>query len=121
MEKEYLAAIIALGVICALSGLMAWMTKYHPPRQINWLYGYRTSRSMRTPATWHEANHYFANYFWRISCTMPILAIVAYWTLGGSQAILVVLIGWVLVLIIGLVRTEKRLKLLFDEEGKARA
>ncbi|KAA9332194.1 SdpI family protein [Hymenobacter busanensis] len=120
MDKESIAPLIALAGICGLSLVIAWVTRYHPPRQINLLYGYRTTRSMRTPATWQEANTYFAHYFWRLSWTLPVLAATAYLLLGDARALVVLLAGWVLGLLIGVVRTERRLKRLFDDNGQPR-
>jgi uncharacterized membrane protein len=120
MSEDNSAAITAMAIICALSVLLAGLMKFRPPRHINWLYGYRTSRSMRTPATWHEANRYFANYFWRLTWVLPILAASAYLTVGGMPSILILLTGWILGLVIGLVLTENRLKKLFYAGGNPR-
>ncbi|RAK65708.1 SdpI family protein [Hymenobacter edaphi] len=120
MDKESVATGIALIVVCGLALLISWVTKYRPPRQINWLYGYRTARSMRTPAAWHEANTYFARYFWRLSLGLPVLAVAVYFLVDGVRALQVVLACWVLGLVVGAVRTERRLNQLFDDAGQLR-
>ncbi|GAB3831887.1 SdpI family protein [Hymenobacter jeollabukensis] len=120
MDKENVATVIALVVVCGLALLMGWVTKYRPPKQINWLYGYRTARSMRTPAAWHEANTYFARYFWRLSLGLPVLAVAVYLLAGGVRALQVVLACWVLGMVLGAVRTECRLKRLFDDANQLR-
>jgi uncharacterized membrane protein len=121
MDKENVATVVALVVVCGLALLMGWVTKYRPPRQINWLYGYRTTRSMRTPAAWQEANTYFARYFWRLSLALPPLAVAVYLLVDGVRALQVVLACWVLGMVIGAVRTERRLKRLFDDNGQPRS
>ncbi|MCC3158872.1 SdpI family protein [Hymenobacter sp. 15J16-1T3B] len=121
MDKEAVATGIALVVVCGLALLMAWVTKYRPPKHINWLYGYRTARSMRTPATWQEANSYFARYFWRLSWALLVLAVVAFLLIGGTHALQIVLACWVLGIAVGLVSTERRLQRLFDNKGQPKA
>lgn len=120
MDKENVATLIALVVVCNLALLMGWVTKYRPPKQINPLYGYRTTRSRRTPATWQEANTYFARYFWRLSLGLPLLAAVSWLLTGGVCALQVVLACWVLGMVVGAVRTERRLQRLFDDNGQLR-
>jgi len=36
--------------------LIGLRLRRNPPRDINWFYGYRTSRSMRSPEAWEYAN-----------------------------------------------------------------
>lgn len=39
--------------------------KKHPPKKINWAYGYRTKMSMKNEETWKFAHSYHANiWFW---------------------------------------------------------
>lgn len=120
MSKENLADLIALVVICGLSLLVAAVTRYRPPREINWLYGYRTARSMRTPEAWQEANQHFALYFWRLSWVMVGVATAAFLLIGGSWAVLLLVVFWVAGLLIGLIRTERHLQWRFDEQGQPR-
>ncbi|WP_400192084.1 SdpI family protein [Hymenobacter sp. B81] len=120
MSQESLAALITLLAICAISLLIAGVTKYRPPHAINLLYGYRTGRSMRTPATWQEANRYFAEYFWRLSCGLPALALGAFLLMRDGWAVALVLGGWILGLGIGVWQTERRLQRRFDEQGQPR-
>lgn len=44
-------------------GLLAISILYRmfPPKKINYLYGYRTKRSMQSQDTWNESNTYAAN------------------------------------------------------------
>ncbi|MFH6602884.1 SdpI family protein [Maribacter algicola] len=47
-------------MIAVVPGLLllplAWYYKEHPPKNINWLYGYRTKRSMANQEVWEYAN-----------------------------------------------------------------
>lgn len=121
MTKENLAAAIALAVLCGLTLLMGWLTKYRPPKEINWLYGYRTARSMRSPAAWQEANAHFARYFWRLSWLLPVVAVSLLLLIGGPPAVLTFLGVVVAGALVGLIRTERHLQRLFDGNGQPRA
>src|SRR5262245_36204434 len=48
--------------------VMAVVAMIFPPRRINWWYGYRTPRSMRSQAMWDDAN----------SLASPALALVGF-------------------------------------------
>jgi uncharacterized membrane protein len=121
MSTITLADALTLAAVCALSLLVAGFTRYRPPRHINLLYGYRTARSMRNAATWQEANRYFARYFWRLSWALPLVAAAAAALLGGRGALLVLLVVWIGGIVLGSVRTERQLQLLFDDEGQRRS
>lgn len=49
----------------------------HPPREINGIYGYRTSRSMASQETWDYAHAYFGKLWFIIGIIMLILCIPA--------------------------------------------
>ncbi len=59
MENDYLIWITlgTIGLIFWIGGL--YFEKY-PPKKINWLYGYRTKRSMRNIEVWTFAQAYVA-------------------------------------------------------------
>lgn len=44
-----------------LLSVVAFIFKFFPPRKINYLYGYRTSRSMKNTENWNLANKYSSN------------------------------------------------------------
>ncbi|RTQ50697.1 SdpI family protein [Hymenobacter gummosus] len=112
--------LLVLAAICGLMLLVAGLTRYRPPQQINWLYGYRTARSMRNAATWQAANSYFARYFWRLSWTLPVVATAAALLLGLPGALLILAVVLVAGLLFGAVRTERHLQHHFDEQGQLR-
>ena len=112
--------LLVLAAICGLLLLIAGIVRYRPPRQINWLYGYRTTRSMRNAATWQEANTYFARYFWRLSWALPVVTVAAVWLFGTAGALLVLSVVLVAGLLFGAIRTEQRLRRQFDDNGQLR-
>lgn len=46
-------ASILVPFVQSLIGLRMWR---NPPKKVNWVYGYRTSRSMKSPEAWDYAN-----------------------------------------------------------------
>jgi len=44
-----------------LLSVVAFIFKFFPPRKINYLYGYRTSSSMKNIENWNLANKYSSN------------------------------------------------------------
>lgn len=47
-----------------------------PPRTINWLYGYRTRRSMKNQETWDYAHCYCGRLWYRCGGAMLVLSII---------------------------------------------
>ncbi|MDE5596749.1 MAG: SdpI family protein [Lachnospiraceae bacterium] len=48
----------------------------NPPKTINRIYGYRTSRSMKNQDTWNFAHFYCGKLWWKIGWVMLPLAII---------------------------------------------
>ncbi|MCO5725312.1 SdpI family protein [Robiginitalea marina] len=57
LTNPWTLTLVLTGVIFAISGTILW--KY-PPKNINWLYGYRTARSMKSQECWDFAQTYAA-------------------------------------------------------------
>lgn len=53
-------SLIIMGAICFIVGLIY---KSFPPKNINYIYGWRTSLAMKNQETWKEAQKYGANLF----------------------------------------------------------
>jgi uncharacterized membrane protein len=68
--------------------LIALITKFFPPKKINHLYGYRTSRSMKSQKAWDCANAYAANVMVVTSVIICLFQFVVYILLGGNQSVL---------------------------------
>lgn len=64
MKNELLSLLGELMEIPALCGPIFMITGFimlrFPPKKINWLYGYRTSRSMKSQENWNFAQIYSA-------------------------------------------------------------
>ena len=108
-----------------LIGVGAWMQK-HPPKDINWVIGYRTARSMKTRETWDFANRYSGKLLLRAGWfTLAVSLAVMLLTMFRSEAVVsavsLVLIFCQLIPLIGvIVMVERALKRKFDRDGNPR-
>lgn len=62
-----------IGVIFILAGLIQ---KRYPPKQINSLYGYRTTRSMKDQQNWDEGNRYSTKLMMKCGVVLVIAGII---------------------------------------------
>jgi len=98
--------------------------KNHAPKNINYLYGYRTPRSMKNRETWAFAHAYIGR-LWRIigpamlAATLVLLCLFAespdFCTLGGALSLV-----QIAALIITIVPTEAALRRHFGPDGTPR-
>ena len=103
-----------------------WLLFRKIPKEINYVYGYRTKRSMMNEETWRFANQYFGKVWYLcglISAPLSVIAIAIVFgkepgTMGTVGGIITVL--QMLLLIGAIVPTESELKKNFDENGKRR-
>ena len=96
----------------------------NPPKKINSLFGYRTSRSMRNQQTWAYAHRYLGK-FWKLLAPMlVVLAVVPMALVYGktndemSTVGLIVCFVQLALLLCSLPITEQYLKRTFDEHGR---
>ncbi len=103
-----------------------WLLFKRTPKEINYVYGYRTKRSMMNEETWRFANQYFGKVWYLcglISAPLSVIAIAIVFgkgpgTVGTVGGIITML--QMLPLIGAIVPTESELKKNFDENGKRR-
>ncbi|MEQ6121436.1 SdpI family protein [Reichenbachiella sp. MALMAid0571] len=98
--------------------LLSIVFKLFPPKKINYLYGYRTKRSMKNQETWDEANRYSFNLMIPIGIITTLLQGIFYFTLGSKNAVAIASAVMVVLLLITIPMTENHLKKNFDNEGK---
>ena len=59
-----------------------------PPKEINSIYGYRTSRSMKNKETWDFAHRYCGKVWYRCGLAMlPVSVAVLLFVIGKSEAV----------------------------------
>lgn len=104
-------------VIGPLFFLVSFALYRWPPAKINYFYGYRTPRSMRSQRHWKEANQYSGWLGIWVSAVVTFAQLITlYWY--SPRAALNVGVGLLLAgLVAVIVLTERRLKSLFPPEA----
>lgn len=98
----------------------------HGPKNINVIYGYRTSMSMKNKETWEFAHQYCARLWIKLGLVMLIISIfgsmLVFTFIDDIQGIIEVILVTIqtIVLIISIFPVEKALKKNFDENGNKR-
>lgn len=111
---------IVVPVLMIIIGRIMWK---HPPKNINALIGYRTSRSMKNMDTWMFAHNYSGKLWWKIGWITLLPSIIIYILFYGASDNIIGIVGLVLttiqiiVLIGSIIPTEKALKNTFTDEG----
>lgn len=96
------------------------------PGKINYLFGYRTTRSMKNEDTWRFAHQYIGKLWWGIGWTMLVISpVVMLFLLGKDDGIVgnvggALCLVQVIALIIPIFPTERALKRAFDPDGNRR-
>lgn len=115
--------VMDLLIPCVMIGFGSYF-KNHPPKNINYIVGYRTARSMKSKETWDFA-HRHSGRTW-VNCglvLLPVSAAVMLLALGKDEDTVgifgaAVCIGQVVALILSIIPTEIALKKNFDENGQ---
>lgn len=114
-----LISVIPVPVLMIVFGLL-W--KKHPPKSINWMYGYRTRRSMKNNKTWEFAHLYQAE-MWRWSGIALLVFSLIFALLFKKDYKEIP--DWIFnielgIMILSIVPTELALAKRFDKDGKLR-
>lgn len=98
------------------------MRKY-PPKKINGIYGYRTSKSMKSDETWKFAHEFCGRIWVKVGLVMLLVSLLIFFiTLRYKEdtldlIILLVVLLQTAVLLISIIPVEKALGNLFDNKG----
>lgn len=65
--------------------LFGWIFLKHPPKDINSVYGYRTSRSKASQEAWDFAHHYFGKWWFYGGFAVAVVSIVGMLPLLGKS------------------------------------
>ena len=114
MEWVFFLSATAPGLVLTI---ISWIYKVHPPKSINYLYGYRTRRSMRNQETWDFGNIIGAKMMLWVGISTFIAGVIAYfitppWAMGISTFFLIVAI------FAGIFWCERQLRINFDKNGR---
>ena len=115
MSTDLIISNLAIGPLLLILSLIF---KAFPPKNRNWLYGYRTTRSMKSQEAWDAANKYAMDLMVWIAIITIILQIVLYFVFAPANALITACIIMCLLLVGTLFVVERYLKENFDSEGK---
>ena len=107
--------LTALGYLVFILIVSLIFVKF-PPKKINYLYGYRTRRSMANPKIWKVANDYSAKMMVKITLISMIFPPFLYFLYPEKNLLITIIIHTVL-LLSSLYFTEKFLNTNFDKDG----
>ena len=97
------------------------------PKDINWIFGYRTTMSMKNEDTWAFAHKVAGAFWWKWGWVALVITVVGMLLLLGRSVELVSTAGCVLLflqlvpVIAVIPHTEKALHNIFDKDGKRKA
>ena len=100
-----------------------WLLFRKTPKEINYVYGYRTKRSMMNEETWRFANQYFGKVWYLCGLISVPLSVTAIALVLGKGTETVGTIGGIITmlqmipLVGAIILTEIALKKNFDENG----
>ena len=113
-------------VPCTMIGFgRLFLTK--APKNINYLFGYRTSASMKNRATWEFAHRYIGTLWYRLGWLLLVLTLVLMLFFFGKDVntvgnVSIVLVGIQLIPLVGsIIPTETALKRNFDQFGRKKS
>ena len=103
-----------------------WLLFRKTPKEINYVYGYRTKRSMMNEETWRFANQYFGKAWYLCGLISAPLSVIAIALVFGKGPGTVGTVGGIITMLqlipLGgaIIPTEIALRKNFDENGKRR-
>ena len=109
---------VGQGIFLALFGVI-YAT--YPPKKINYLYGYRTRRTMANQKVWDYANKIGARMIIQVGLLSAAIGAVVYWIYPNHYAILIVSIVIIVGIILGMIVCETDLNKHFDKLGNPKS
>lgn len=114
---------LLIPALMIISGKMMWK---HPPKNINGIIGYRTTRSMKNRDTWKYAHDYCGRLWWKIGWCLLLPSVIIHFPFYNRSEDKIGFMGSILCaiqcvcLIIPIFFTERALKRNFTDEGMRR-
>ncbi|WP_421765086.1 SdpI family protein [Ekhidna sp.] len=115
MSSTMIIVNLAIGPLLLILSLLF---KVFPPKKINWAYGYRTKRSMKSQEAWEASNRYSADLMMWVAIITTVSQVILYYLFEPATALLIACVIMSLLLVSTLFVVERFLKENFDSEGK---
>ena len=106
--------IVGQGLLLVLFGVIY---STYPPKKINYIYGYRTKRTMANQKVWDYANKIGARMMIQVGFLATAIGAIVYWIYPNETAVFAQAAVIVIGLILGLVLCEMDLNKHFDKRG----
>lgn len=122
MVTWWIVFICAL-LIPAIMLIFGKMMIKRAPKDINYIFGYRTTRSMKNQDTWRFAHLHCGRLWWRLGLVILIITVAVHIPFYNSDENLigtvstVVMVIQTIVLLVSIIPTEIALKKTFNEDG----
>ena len=117
IENQVMFIPLVMGALFMLTGLILLN---FPPKKINWLYGYRTPRSMKNQETWNFAQSYSAKEMIRLGGLLLLVSGAGLFYQPKANNSTVVGLGlMIIVAVILIIRVEIAIKNRFDKKKRA--
>lgn len=116
--------LIVVLLIPLIMLLFGWLFFRRTPKKINYVFGYRTKRSMRNKETWKFANQYFGKVWYLCGLLSAPLSVIAMAIVFEKGTETMSTVGFIITMIqtipfVGaMISTEIALKKNFDENGR---
>lgn len=121
--KSWLTVFILNMFLPALMIFIGWLMRKHPPKKINFIYGYRTAMSRKNQDTWDFAHATCGKIWWRFGwALLATTALVQIPFFGGNDDTLGKLTVTIytvqcILLLISILPVERALKKNFNPDG----
>ena len=116
-------SVLFVPVIMIFTGWLMWK---HCPKEINYIWGYRSNRSMKNPDTWKFAHDYCGRLWWKLGWILLLpsvlipLPLLRAGALSPETAITVICLAQCAILLATILPVEKALKKTFTDDGTRR-
>ncbi|MBR5272106.1 MAG: SdpI family protein [Clostridia bacterium] len=111
---------LIIPVIITIAGLLMWKI---PPKNVNYVMGYRTKLSMKNIDTWKFAQKHMGGLWWKLGLIMLVVTIGVHIPFHNSGEntleilCLIVTAVQIIALIVSIFFTERALKKTFNDDG----
>ena len=120
--KSFISVLISVIVIPIMMVAFGLLWRKCPPQNINWIYGYRSRRSMKNHITWQYAHQYQAKTWYWSGVVLLVFSLIFALLFKGSYKDIPAWFFYMelIVMIVSIIPTEVTLAKRFDKEGNLR-